>query len=81
MKEEENFYNKFKSPMPPHLSPEEQKEWLEEEEWNRQQRERREKGGFYPKRESQGLMSKIMKKFNYKANKKKEDSTGYGLYL
>ena len=27
--------------MPPHLSPEEQEEWLKEEEWNKKEHERR----------------------------------------
>ena len=47
MNKKENFYNKFKSSMPPHLTPEEQEEWLEET--TRQEREidRRKKEGLY----------------------------------
>ena len=45
--EEENFFNKFKSPMPKHLTPEERKKWEEEYEWELQERERRKKEGFY----------------------------------
>jgi hypothetical protein len=77
MKENENTYNKFRSTMPPHLSPEEQEEWLKDEEWDRQEYERRKKEGFYPEQGSQGIMSKIIKKFNYKA-KKWDDPMNYG---
>lgn len=40
--------NQFISPIPPHLTPEEQKEWEKELEWERQEYERRKKEGFYP---------------------------------
>ena len=77
MKKEENYFNKFKSSMPPHLSPEEQEEWLKEEEWDRQELERMKKEGLYPEQGSQGIVSKIIRKFNYKP-KKWDDPTNYG---
>tara|TARA_Y100000310_G_C20680837_1_gene815843 strand:- start:1322 stop:1540 length:219 start_codon:yes stop_codon:yes gene_type:complete len=46
-KEEKNFYHKFKSPIPPHLSEEELEIWLEEELWLNQEKERRKKDGRY----------------------------------
>jgi len=78
MKEKENFFNKFRISMPPHLSPEEQEEWLKEEEWNQQEYERRKKEGPYTDQGNQGIVSKIIRKFNYKPDKKWEDPTIYG---
>jgi len=37
----------FTSPIPPHLTPEERKEWEKELEWQKQEVERRKKEGFY----------------------------------
>ena len=78
MKKEESYYNKFKSSMPPHLSPEEQEEWLKEEEWNKKEHERRKGEGFYPEEGTQGIVSKIIKKFNYKAKRKEDSYNNYG---
>ena len=47
MNNKENFYDKFKSPIPPHLTPEEREVWEEEYERESQDRERRRKQGFY----------------------------------
>lgn len=77
MRKEENHFNKFKSSMPPHLSLEEQEEWIKEEEWNHQEKERRRREGFYPGEETQGIVSRIIKKFNCKT-KKWDDPTIYG---
>tara|TARA_B100000953_G_C17714893_1_gene323433 strand:+ start:199 stop:435 length:237 start_codon:yes stop_codon:yes gene_type:complete len=77
MKEEENFFNKFKSPTPMHLTPEELKEWEEQMEWDKQEYERRKREGYYPDGESKGIVSKIIKKFKYKA-KKWDDPANYG---
>ena len=44
---EENYYEKFKSSMPPHLSPEEREEWITEMEWERKELERRKGEGQY----------------------------------
>jgi hypothetical protein len=43
----ESFFNQLRSPIPRHLSPEEQILWEEEYEWELQERERRRKQGFY----------------------------------
>ena len=77
MKKEENYFNKFKRSIPPHLSPEEQEEWVKEEEWSQREHERRKKEGFYPEEGSQGIVSKIIRKFNYKT-KKWDDPANYG---
>ena len=62
---EKNFFDKFKTPIPPHLTPEEREEWEKEYEWELQERERREKEGFYgerPKKKSRGwkLIQKLL---------------------
>jgi len=48
--EEKNFFDKFKTPIPPHLTPEEREEWEKEYEWEQQERKRREKEGLYDER-------------------------------
>tara|TARA_Y100000310_G_scaffold265728_1_gene276929 strand:+ start:3343 stop:3558 length:216 start_codon:yes stop_codon:yes gene_type:complete len=50
MSKEENFYDKFKTPIPPHLTPEERERWEEEYEWELQEKARREKEGLYDER-------------------------------
>ena len=77
MKEEENFFNKFKSPTPMHLTPEELKEWEEQMEWDKQEYERRKREGYYSDEESKGIVSKIIRKFNYK-QKKWDKPSNYG---
>ena len=47
-KKEENPFNNFKSPMPPHLTPEERAVWDREMEWQEQEIKRRKKEGLYP---------------------------------
>jgi len=78
MKEKENFFNKFKSPMPKHLTPEERKEWEEEIEWERQEHQRRKKEGLYPDEKSNGIVSKIKKKLNFKQKKDTKGTVWYG---
>lgn len=78
MKEKENYFNKFKLPMPKHLTPEERKEWEEETEWERQEYNRRKKEGFYPDEESDGIVSRIKKKLNFKQKKDSKETVWYG---
>ena len=64
---EENFFNKFKSPIPKHLTPEELERWEEEYEWELQERKRRKKEGMYherPRKKSRGwkLIQKLFKR-------------------
>ena len=59
--------------MPPHLAPEEQKEWLEEAARQEQDLRRRKKEGFYLYNEDNNIVSKIISKFNFKP-KKKDDN-------
>tara|TARA_Y100000310_G_scaffold191166_1_gene191172 strand:- start:133 stop:309 length:177 start_codon:yes stop_codon:yes gene_type:complete len=40
--------NQFISPIPPHLTPEEQAEWEKEIKWEKQEHERRKRQGYYP---------------------------------
>tara|TARA_B100000959_G_C14977713_1_gene622221 strand:+ start:1034 stop:1231 length:198 start_codon:yes stop_codon:yes gene_type:complete len=61
----ENTFNKFASPIPPHLTPEEREEWEEEYEWELQERERRKKEGLErskKKRRGWKLIQKLFKK-------------------
>jgi hypothetical protein len=63
----ENFFDKFKTPIPPHLTPEEREKWEEDYEWEQQERERRKKEGFYdekPRKKSKGwkLIQKLFKR-------------------
>ena len=44
---EDSFFDKFNSPIPPHLSPEEKIEWGKELKWEQQELERRKKEGFW----------------------------------
>jgi len=44
---EDVFYTKFISPIPPHLTPEEQVEWKKEAEWERKEKLRRAQLGLY----------------------------------
>ena len=43
----DSFYPKFRSPIPPHLTPNEQKLWEKELEWERKEKKRRKKEGFW----------------------------------
>ena len=43
-----SFFSQFRSPMPPHLTPEEQAEWEKELQWERKEYQRRKKEGLYP---------------------------------
>jgi len=42
------FQKQFISPIPPHLTPEEEAEWKAELEWEKQEYERRKAEGYYP---------------------------------
>ena len=42
-----SFYSKFRSPIPLHLSPDEQKIWEKELEWDQQELQRRKNEGFW----------------------------------
>tara|TARA_Y100000310_G_scaffold233888_1_gene236775 strand:+ start:758 stop:937 length:180 start_codon:yes stop_codon:yes gene_type:complete len=44
---EEEWQSQFISPIPPHVSPEERKEWEKEIEWSNKEIKRRKKEGFY----------------------------------
>ena len=63
MKKDDNFYNKFKSPIPPHLTPEEREEWEKDMEWQKKQEERIRKSGGYdqvkPRKRRGRLTAKI----------------------
>ena len=43
----DSFYSKFRSPIPLHLSPDEQKIWEKELEWDQQELQRRKNEGFW----------------------------------
>jgi len=64
--------------MPKHLTPEERKEWEEEIEWERQEHQRRKKEGLYPDEKSNGIVSKIKKKLNFKQKKDTKGTVWYG---
>jgi hypothetical protein len=76
MKEEENFFNKFRSPIPNNLTPEELKEWEKQAEWDKQEYQRRKKEGMYPDQQNNGFVSRIFRKFS--PNNKKDGNIGYG---
>jgi hypothetical protein len=42
------WQKQFISPIPPHLTPEEQAEWEKEIKWEKQEHERRKRQGYYP---------------------------------
>ena len=42
------WQKQFISPIPPHLTPEEQEMWEREMRWQKQEYERRQKEGYYP---------------------------------
>ena len=44
---EPKWYDKYISPIPPHLTPEEREVWEKEIEWERKEVERRKKEGFW----------------------------------
>ena len=44
---DEEWQKQFISPIPPHLTPEEQAEWEKELQWERQELERRKAEGYY----------------------------------
>ena len=76
MKNKDDSYNKFSSPMPPHLTPEEIAEWEKEIEWEKQELKRRKREGFYQDEETEGIISKLRKKFRFK-NKQNDNNIGY----
>ena len=45
---EDAFYSKYRSPIPPHLTPEELSQWQKEMEWERKEKMRRARLGLYP---------------------------------
>jgi hypothetical protein len=53
--DQKNFYLQFRSPIPPHLSPEERETWEKEQKWEQQEHERRKKLGYYPHEKSDQL--------------------------
>ena len=64
---DENYYNKFKSPIPPHLSKEERAEWKESVKWERQERERRTKEGLYKETKPSGnIFGRVVRLFKNK---------------
>jgi hypothetical protein len=57
MKNDDKSYNTYRSPIPPHLTPEERTEWEEEIGWEQEERKRRKKEGWYgekPKKKKVG---------------------------
>ena len=72
----DNFYERFRSPMPKHLTPEEKKEWEESAEWEKKEYERRKKEGFYDTGENENIVSKIVRRFKFK--NKDNGNTWYG---
>lgn len=77
MKKEKNHFNKFRSPIPKHLTPKERKEWEEEIAWETQEKERRRKEGFYLDEGSQGIVSRIKRRLNLKQKKDNDCGIGY----
>ena len=73
---EKNFFNKFRSPMPKNLTQQEREEWEKDIEWEKQEYERRKKEGFYSGEEGSGIVSKIIKKFRFRA-KNHNNNTEY----
>ena len=60
MKKDDKCNNPYKSPIPPHLTPEEREIWEKEYEWERQEHERRKKEGRYdnpPRKKTKGWKS------------------------
>jgi len=57
MKKNDKFHNTYKSPIPPHLTPEEREIWEEELRWQEEEIGRRRKKGMYdqqPRKKSTG---------------------------
>jgi hypothetical protein len=52
--EKENFFNKFASPMPKHLTPKEREVWERELKWEKKEKERRRQEGLYGSRRKRG---------------------------
>jgi len=57
-KKDDNFFNKFKSPIPPHLTPEERKIWEKEIDRERKEHERRKQDGLYGSTRKRGRPKK-----------------------
>ena len=57
-KKDDNFFNKFKSPIPPHLTPEERKIWEKEIDLERREHERRKQDGLYGSTRKKGRPKK-----------------------
>ena len=72
----DNFYERFKSSIPKHLTPEERKEWEKNAEWEKKEYERRKKDGLYDTGEDENIVSKIVRRFKFKS--KDADDTWYG---
>ena len=47
MKKDDDFFKQFRSPIPPHLTPEEVEEWEKEMKWQKEEKERIRKSGGY----------------------------------
>ncbi len=45
---EDCFFDKFRSPIPPHLTPAEKEQWEKENKWEKEEFQRRLAHGFYP---------------------------------
>ena len=65
-KNEENFYKKFRSPIPPHLSPEEREEWEKEEKWQQEEHERLRREGKYRNQSKGSLFKRIVESITAK---------------
>jgi hypothetical protein len=53
---EPNDPDKFKSPIPPHLTPEEREVWEKDFEWEKEERQRRKREGLYPDAKGKRVM-------------------------
>ena len=67
MKKEDNFFERFRSSIPPHLTPEEREEWEKEIKWQKEDRERIKKSGGYdqikPRKKKGKLTTRIANLF------------------
>lgn len=63
MKKDDDFFKQFRSPIPPHLTPEEVEEWEKEMKWQKEEKERIRKSGGYdqvkPRKRRGRLTAKI----------------------
>ena len=69
--DKENFFNKFRSGKPRNLSEEEERIWDKDQEWERQERERRKKAGYYSKRKSNSSLKEKKGRVKFKRSRRK----------